>query len=251
MEAIDDLRATAHETLVATAPDRAIESLMALEDLYTERRDFHRLVPVLERLLEQEGNAEPSYRALLASRRAERLGQLGSLRRDILDDAPGALLAYSEAISIDQQQSASIDALLEWMNNGPLRLEAAVVLEPYLRAQSSHTELLVALGARTEFETNAENRLAAATEALALFDQGLVPTESAAWFCAHGLKATLDIAQDQVPYWMSALERFCAGNPAVEADGLDTRFGGSPNHEPHVILLGGSGNLSACGGAAV
>ena len=64
------------------------------------------------------------------------------------------------------------------MNNGPLRLEAAVVLEPHLRAQSSHTELLVALGARTEFDTNAESRLAAAMEALSLFVQGPYPPKA-------------------------------------------------------------------------
>ena len=237
VEAIDDLRATAYETLVATSPDRSIEALVALEALYSDRHDFHRLVPVLQRLLDQEGDAEPSYRALLTSRRAERLGLLGSLRRDVLDDAQGALTAFAEAVSIDPKQPASVEGLLEWMNNGPLRLEAAVVLEPNLRAQSSYSELLVALGARTEFDPNPENRLAAATEALAMFDQELVPTESAAWFCAHGLKAALDIAQDQVPLWMTALERFCAGNPAIEADGLETAIGERPITNPTLFSL--------------
>ena len=237
VEAIDDLRATAYETLAATAPDRSIEALLVLETLYTDRRDFHRLVPVLQRLLDQEADAEPSYKALLASRRAERLGLLGSLRRDVLDDAPGALAAFAEAVSLDPQQPTSVDGLLEWMNNGPLRLEAAVVLEPHLRAQSSYSELLVALGARAEFDPSPDNRLAAATEALALFDQELVPTESAAWFCAHGLKAALDTAQDQVPTWMRALERFCAGNPAVEADGLETAIDDRPITNPTLFSL--------------
>jgi lipopolysaccharide biosynthesis regulator YciM len=35
----------------------------------------------------------------------------------------------------------------------------------------------------------------------------------------------LDIAEDLVPNWMAALERYCEGNPAVEADGLDTALG--------------------------
>ncbi len=236
-EASNDLRVTAYEALAATAPDRSIEALLALEALYSSRRDDPRLVPVLEHLLEQEGDAEPAYRVLLASRRAERLGRLGALRRDMLDDAPGALVVFAEAVSIDPQQSTSIDGLLEWMNNGPLRLEAAVVLEPHLRAQSSYSELLVALGARAEFDPSAENRLAAATEALSMFDQELVSMESAAWFCAHGLKAALDVESDQIPVWIGALERFCAGNLSVEADGLETALGDRPITNPTLFSL--------------
>ena len=236
-EAVDDLRATALETLASAAPDRAVEALLALEELYATRRDFHRLVPVLERILEMESTAEPSYRALLASQRAERWGQLGSLRRDVTEDAPGALRAFAEALTLDPQQGLSIDALMDWMNNGPLRLEAAAVLEAHLRAQASHAELLVALGARAEFDPSADSRLSAASEALQLFDQGLVPTESAAWFCAHGLKAALESAEAQVPVWATALEKFCAGNPSVEADGVDTALGDRQIDNPTVFGL--------------
>lgn len=224
-QAVDDLRATALEAIAATAPERAIESLLALEALYTDRRDFQHLIPVLERILAAEGTAEASYRVLLASQRAERLAQLGSLRRDVADDAAGALKAFAEALTIDPRQAVSLDALLDWMNNGPYRLESAAILEPYLRAQHSHVELLVSLGARTEFDPDPEKRLLAATEALTLFEQGLVPTDSAAWFCAHGLKAALECSEEQANKWASALENVCAGNATVEADGLETALG--------------------------
>ena len=36
---------------------------------------------------------------------------------------------------------------------------------------------------------------------------------------------------------MSALERFCAGNPAVEADGLDTALGERPITNPTLFSL--------------
>ena len=58
-----------------------------------------------------------------------------------------------------------------------------------------------------------------------MFERGLVPTDSAAWFCAHGLKAALDVSDEQVPQWAIALEKCCAGNASVEADGLDTALG--------------------------
>lgn len=224
-QAVDDLKATALETIADTAPERALETLLKLETHYAERRDFQRLIPVLERILAAETTANASHRALLASQRAERLGLLGSLRRDVADNATGALSAFTEALSIDPQQSLSIDALMDWMNNGPNRLEAAAILESHLRAQKSYVELLVALGARTEFDPSAENRLEAANEALLLFQQGLVPTDSAAWFCAHGLKAALDGAEEQVAQWATALESVCDGNPSVEADGLEAGLG--------------------------
>ena len=235
-QAVDDLKATALETIVDTAPDRALETLLKLESHYAERRDFQRLIPVLERILAAESAADASYRALLASQRAERLGLLGSLRRDVTDNAAGALSAFTEALSIDPQQSLSIDTLMDWMNNGPNRLEAAAILEPHLRAQGSYAELLVALGARTEFDPSAEHRLEAANEALSLFQQGLVPTDSAAWFCAHGLKAALDGAEEQATQWASALESVCNGNPSVEADGLEAGLGA--RSITNVTLLG-------------
>jgi len=226
--AVDELKATALETIAATVPERAIECLLALETLHAARRDFQRLIPTLEQILAAEAGADDSHRRLLASQRAERLGQLGSLRRDVADDPHGALSAFAEALSIDPQQGLSLDALMEWMNNGPFRLEAAAILEPHLRSQGSHVELLVALGARTEFAPDPAQRLAAAAEALTLFEKGMVPTDSAAWFCAHGLKASLACAEEQVPRWVAALEQMCADNPAVEADGLETALADRP-----------------------
>jgi tetratricopeptide (TPR) repeat protein len=128
-EAIDTWRAIVEEA------GPSAEALSALESLYSQVSRWEDLGDTYQAHLELV-DAETERLSLFA--------KLGDLRRERLEDAPGALQAYRDALSIDTSHVASREALEQMLESADAatRREAAEILHPIYEADGDSQRLL-------------------------------------------------------------------------------------------------------------
>ena len=119
--------------LVEYGPDEQV--LSALEQLYLAAERWDELGETYERHLEIASSD---------AQRLELLAQNGDLKRQYLDDVPGALEVYRSALTLDAAHAPSRSALesLLGSEDKPARREAAEILHRITRRRNDYERLL-------------------------------------------------------------------------------------------------------------
>src|SRR5262249_3591732 len=146
-----------------------LEAWRAYVEAYGSSREvLARLIP----LLEQEKRWEDLAAALAEdaafapdAERAPILARLGQVRLGRLGDQRGALEAHRRALQIDPPERQSRLAVDRMLAAGDLRLAAADVLEPLVRAEGGAPSLVRVLETRAALADALPQRLAALAEA--------------------------------------------------------------------------------------
>ncbi len=232
-----DLRAT-------KLPDRAaaLAAWQAYVAKYgTSREVLVRLIPLLEherRWEELAAALGEEVQLAPAAERAAVYSRLGQLRLARLADARGALQAHQQALALDPVEKQSRLAVDRLLSAGELRLAAADVLEPIVRAEGAVPALVRVLETRAAIVDDPRRRLAALEEAADLCHQGLRDAKRAVDLCARGLVEALGAALDDVPAWVERIDRLSAGGDAARrAAALRDALGGRAIDHPALALL--------------
>lgn len=209
-----DLRAT-------KLPDRAaaLAAFRAWVAKYGATREaLARIVPLLEheRCWEELSSALAADAALAPiAERPAILARLGQLRLSRLNDPEGALAAHRQALSLDPADRSSRAAVDRMLSAGDLRLAAADVLDPIVRAEGAAPAILRVLEARAQLLDDPAARLGALAEAVDLSHAGLRDARRALDFAARGLSEALAHAEAEAPRWIDRVEQLSAGGDAA------------------------------------
>ncbi len=129
--------------------------------------------------------------------------RIGQIRLQRTGDVAGAIRAFGQALAADSEEKTSRATLEQLAANGPEKLTAARVLEPYYRSEQSTAGLLRVLELTANLSSSADERVTAIEEALAILagaDEALV----AEWI-ARGLREAV-AARGDVDRWVDHLE---------------------------------------------
>jgi hypothetical protein len=103
--------------------------------------------------------------------RASLFVKLGQIRLQRTHDVAGAIEAFAQALAADPGDATSRVALEKIAAAGSDRLAAAIVLEPYYRAEHNVAGVLRVLDLKASSSDSTEERIAAIGEALGLTEQ--------------------------------------------------------------------------------
>jgi len=140
-------------------PDAAIEALDAVLDADREHRGA---LQGLSRLYERQGRWQElvgvlqrrTDAALHEVERVELTYQIGNIMERELDDELSAIAVYGQILRIDDQHEPSVQALLRITKLADYREDAAVVVEPHIRAQERWNDLASLLRLRADAMTD-------------------------------------------------------------------------------------------------
>ncbi|MDC3984289.1 tetratricopeptide repeat protein [Polyangium jinanense] len=190
---------------------------------YGPTREIHaRILPLLEReqrweelaqTLDAEAGLAPSEERIAI------LAKLAQVRLSRLADGAGALDAYRQALDLDRSDKTCRQAVERMLGSGDHRLGAADVLEPIYREEGAAQGLLKILEVRGDVAKEASDRLAALREAAQLAEGDLGDTKRALQFAGLGLRIATNDMADDVPEWLSVVERL-AGDDAARRAGI-------------------------------
>ncbi len=190
----------AYQSLVAEFGPSG-ESLVALETLFGAAERWVDLADTYEQHLDIVQSD---------SERLDLLAKLGDIKREHLNDVPGALEVYRRALSLDTQHAASraaLDALLGSSDN-LARREAAQLLRPLYEADGQNERLLKAIEIEIDTSEDPLDKLEGLDAALRVADRSLSDPKHAFDYAERGARTALGHA-DLGP-WFKELERLAA-----------------------------------------
>ena len=194
-EAID-----AYQALIAEfGPNGA--SLSALEALFGSASRWEELSETLERHLDvAENDVE----------RLELFAKLGDLKREHLNDVPGALEVYRRALAIDTRHAPSRTALERLLDAGEpqARREAAQILHPIYEAESDYEHLLRVLEIEVSTSEDALEKINGLEAAMRTAETPLADPKRAFGYAERAVRAA--VGHSDLEPWFVHLERLAA-----------------------------------------
>lgn len=181
------------------------ETLAALARLYGKSERYQELSEVYEQqsqVLQEEAE------------RLSALAALGQVRLTRLDDVPGALEAYRQALTIERSQAESREALLRLLSHedNVTRLEAAEILQPIFEAEGNAEKLLLVVEVQERSSDDVSFQLERLAELVRVAEDSLQDYPRA---MGYALRATrLAVEQGELSSWLATLERLA---PLAEA----------------------------------
>src|SRR5580658_6712656 len=147
------------------------------------------------------------------------LVRLGDVRHRKLADVPGAIEAYSQALTIDASHAACRAALEAMLDEPTARREAAGILRPLYENDGQHEKMLRVLEIGVECADSVTDRLAMLAQAARVAEDQLGDPGRAFSFVARGLREA--VAEPDLPRWIEHAERLAsASGKHVELVGL-------------------------------
>jgi tetratricopeptide (TPR) repeat protein len=147
------------------------------------------------------------------------LVRLGDVRHRKLADVPGAIEAYSQALTIDASHAACRAALEAMLDEPTARREAAGILRPLYENDGQHEKMLRVLEIGVECADSVTDRLAMLAQAARVVEDQLGDPGRAFSFVARGLREA--VAEPDLPRWIEHAERLAsASGKHVELVGL-------------------------------
>lgn len=187
----------AYRTLLdGFGPDRDI--LAAVAALYGKSAQHRDLAESLEKQLD------------LASEAADRVGllsQLGTLRIAHLEDLPGGLECYRDALTLDPSHAPTREALEKLLANEAARAEAAALLRPLYETENAGEKLLSVLEIQANTTEDPQERLDVLATAVVVAETNLEDPKRAFALAARGLGHAADA---NVTPWVERVERLAA-----------------------------------------
>ena len=174
--------------------DRA--SLAALAGLYEKASSWHDLAETLSADLALA--EEPSARLGL-------LARLGDVRRRHLDDLPGALDAYRQALTLEPSHPESRAALEELLSSNEARRDAAEILHPLYEADANFDRLLRVLEIEAETADTPSARLAILEQAVRTAEGPLTDPGRAFGLATRAVREAASDAS--FPAWLDRIEQ--------------------------------------------
>jgi Flp pilus assembly protein TadD len=208
---------------------------------YGPSREIHaRILPLLEQTQRWEelaltldgeaGLAPPEERIPV-------LAKLAQVRLSRLSDGAGALEAYRQALEIDRFDKVCRQSVERLLVSGEHRLGAADVLEPIYREEGAAQGLLKVLEVRADVAKDTADRLTALREASGLAENELSDPRRALQLAGLGLREAASATPDEVPQWLSTVDRLAGEDPARRAGILIQAFGDRKVDHPAIAEL--------------
>ncbi|MBN2196558.1 MAG: tetratricopeptide repeat protein [Polyangiaceae bacterium] len=176
-------------------------SLRAMESLLSSAGRWDELPDIYERHLQiVETYAD----------RLDLLVEIGNLRRNHLNDVPGALDAYRNALTLDASHQRSREAMERLLDGDDhiTRREAAEVLHPIYEADGNHRQLLHVLEIEVDATDDSEARLAGLAKAMNVAEGALGDPARAFGFAQQALRVAL--GREELGPWLAHVERLAA-----------------------------------------
>jgi tetratricopeptide (TPR) repeat protein len=170
--------------------------LRALERLYEAASRFGDLAETLEAQLSLVQN--PSEQIGIFAR-------LGDVKRTRLEDTPGALEAFRQALSIDASHLPSREALERILDDEDCRRDAASILQPLYEAEGLDAPLLRVIDIEVEYAESVDDRLRLLAQAATVSEGRLSDAPRAFAYAAKGLRQAAD--GPQLSSWLERAER--------------------------------------------
>jgi golgin subfamily B member 1 len=174
-------------------PDRG--TLAALAALYETAESWHDLGTTLETDLTLAGDDDA--RLALHAR-------LGDVRRMYLEDLPGALEAYRQALIINPSHGASRLSLELMLEVPAARREAAEILHPLYEGDGDHERLLRVLDIEVETSESPTERLGTLETAVRVAEGPLTDPARAFGYATRGVREA--VSDESLPRWLERLE---------------------------------------------
>ncbi|HEX8790523.1 MAG TPA: tetratricopeptide repeat protein [Polyangiaceae bacterium] len=174
--------------------DRA--SLAALATLYELADRWQDLAETLETDL---GLAEAPADKLTI------LARVGEVRHRRLNDVPGAIEAYRQALAIDPGHAACRTALEAFLEDPTARREAGSILRPLYEADGLHQKLLRVLDIEADNADSISDKLNTIAQAAQVAEGPLGDAALAFSYAARGLRESA--AEPELPRWIERVER--------------------------------------------
>ncbi|MBL8718308.1 MAG: tetratricopeptide repeat protein [Myxococcales bacterium] len=199
----------AYRTLLdGFGPDREI--LAAVAALYGKSAQHRDLAESLEKQLD------------LATESADRvnlLSQLGTLRIEHLEDLPGGLECYRDALTLDPSHAVTRESLEKLLaasssEGEAARAEAAALLRPLYETENAGEKLLSVLEIQANTTEDTHERLDVLATAVVVAETNLQDPKRAFALAARGLATAAD--SNVVP-WVERVERLAAATDAWAA----------------------------------
>ncbi len=147
------------------------------------------------------------------------LARLGEVRHRKLADVPGAIEAYSQALSIDPSHPSCRAALESMLDDPTARREASAILRPLYEGDGQNEKLLRALEIGVECAESVTDRLAMLGQAARVTEGPIGDPGRAFAYVARGLREA--VAEPDLPRWIEHAERLAsASGKDVELIGL-------------------------------
>ncbi|HVW24349.1 MAG TPA: tetratricopeptide repeat protein [Polyangiaceae bacterium] len=178
-----------------------VEALVALETLYAAAERWQDLADAHEAHIEiAEGQED----------RLSLLSRLGDLRRERLSDAPGALTAYRQALSIDTQHRATRAALEKLLasDDANTRREAAEILHPIYETDGDSEALLRVLEVEIACADDPVAKLSRLEKAVQVSNRDLKDASRAFDYAVRAVREAA--GHVEIRPWLSELERLAA-----------------------------------------
>jgi tetratricopeptide (TPR) repeat protein len=192
----------------------ALEAWRAVVATYGPSREAHaRLLPLLEQERQWEEAASVLSREIElapAEQRPALLARLAQLRLSRLNDVAGALAAFRDALREDRAERTSRVAVEKLLCSGEARLEAADILEPLYRQEGAAAGLVRVLETRGELSGDAQQRLAALTEAVAIAQTELQDVPLAIRLGGQALAHAVAYQRTELPHWLGRVQELGA-----------------------------------------
>jgi tetratricopeptide (TPR) repeat protein len=181
-------------------PERS--ALSALEKLYESAERWHDLAETIEaRLAIADDNEE----------RLALLAKLGAVRRERLEEIPGAIEAFRQALVFDAGHAPSRAALETLLDDPDVRRDVAGILRPLYEADGQDDRLLRVIDIEAEYAEAPEARLLLFREAARVSEKALNDSRRAFGYVLRALKEIPSEAEF-IP-WLETAERLA---PTVE-----------------------------------
>ena len=183
------------------------------------RDALDRLIPLLEfesRAAELADALQLRIDLAQDAEKAATWSKLGSVRLRSLNDPTGALRCHANAVALDGTLQASrvdLEYLLEFAE---CRAEAAILLEPLLRADAPTNSLFVVLAVRAESSQSIETRFGYYTEAFQLAVEQLGQSSWGLRVACRALRDATALNLDNAELWVQACARLQASVLASE-----------------------------------
>lgn len=177
--------------------DRA--SIVALCTLYEVAERWQDLADALETDL---GLAESANDKLAI------LARLGEVRHRRLNDVPGAIEAYRQALAIDPGHAGCRAALEAFLDDPVARREAGSILRPLYEADGLHQKLLRVLDIEADNADSISDKLNTIAQAAQVAEGPLGDAALAFSYAARGLRESA--TEPELPRWIERVERLAA-----------------------------------------
>jgi golgin subfamily B member 1 len=177
------------------------ESLSALQALFASASRWEELSETLERHLEIAEND---------TERLELLAKLGDLKREHLNDVPGALEVYRRALGIDKRHAPSRAALERLLDSDEAlsRREAAQILHPIYESEADFEHLLRVLEIEVSTSDDALDKISGLEAAMHVAEAKLSDSKRAFGYAERAVRVA--VGHTDLEPWFQHLERLSA-----------------------------------------